>query len=128
MMRGGCWPLMSVAVVLSDNTRPSLRTTSIDAAGAISTLCPSTETMRVSTRVPTVIRVPETACWPERTVMTLTYSGDSRVETSEKVMWCSAAIWGALTKEALSWPVATSRPFRAHRVRILVPDPAISPW
>ena len=62
--------------------RSSLRTTSIEAAGGISTLCASTLTMRVSRRLPIVIRVPETACSPERTVIRFTYSGDSTVEIS----------------------------------------------
>ena len=108
--------------------RSSLFTTSMDAAGGISTLCLSTLTMRVSRRVPIVISVPDTVWSPDLTVIRFTYSGDSTFDDSLKVSPCSAASCGALTNETPSWPVATSSPFKAQRVRIFVPEPASSPW
>jgi len=50
--------------------------------------------------------------WPDLTVIRFTYSGDSTIDTSPKVIRCSWASWGAFTNDTPSWPVATSSPFK----------------
>ena len=66
--RGRCQPVRSCLVGRRCARRASTR------SGGISTAWPSTLTMRVSTRVPTVMSVPATSCPSDRTVMRFTYS------------------------------------------------------